>query len=169
MSDSKYVRRLEDALKEGRSFSVYNKDTSHASAIIKTAFRYAATHIRLLSNKLDLSLYGEPDLIQEVVTFLNKGDTKFEILVEQQMISSKHPILELSKKYSDRVTIALIPPEQVSRYDFNFMVVDDIGYRFEHDRRSHTAIASFNETNRQQMITSLKYVFDHLLPISKKL
>lgn len=160
MIDLAYTNQLEDALKQQKTYSVYNKDLSHAFAIVKTVFLYARVHVRLLSHKLDPSLYGDPDLITSVSTFLEKG-AKLDILIEKE-ISSEHPMLMLHNKYHDRLAIAVVASDWVSQYKFNFMVVDDFGYRFEHDRSNHMAIASFYDPRRKEMITSLKYVFDHL-------
>lgn len=160
MIDPAYMKQLEYALKERKAYSVYNKDLGHAAAIVKMAFLFARAHVRLLSHKLDLDLYGDPDLLDTVETFLQQN-AKLDILIEQEL-SSDHPILGLRSKSPDRFTIAVVPPDWVSTYKFNFMVVDDFGYRFEHDRSSPMAIASFHDPRRGEMITSLKHVFDHL-------
>lgn len=160
MIDPAYTKQLEYALKQQETYSVYNKDIWHAAAIVRTVFLFARDHVRLLSHKLDPSLYGDSALLATVETFLTQ-DAKLDILIEQQ-IPSDHPMLGLRNKYHDRLTIAVVLPDWVSQYTFNFMVVDDFGYRFEHDRSSPMAIASFHDPRRREMIASLKYVFDHL-------
>ena len=138
-----YTRQLERALKRKRPYGVYNRDMSHAKVIVSVAFRHAKS-IRLLSHKLDQELYANPMFLWfEARPFLNRGG-KLTILVESD-IAEDHPIRQLAREYSDSVEMLRVPDNVVESYEFNFMLIDDIGYRFESDREECKAFVALHD------------------------
>ena len=155
-----YCERLEEALREKKSIGFYNKDIFHASAIVYLAFRYAERHILILSNRLDLTLYGVEGILKSIRTFLEKPKVKLEVLVEQE-IAPEHPLASINREFPEKIEIGVLPKEVVEKYKYNFMVVDDIGYRFERDREDYAATASFHEKDdeSQEFIRRLMEIF----------
>jgi hypothetical protein len=156
-----YAERLENALKKKVAFNTYNRDIFHAFAIIHAAFKFAQEEVLLLSHELDIALYGGADLGHEIRGFLGDRKGKMRILVETD-ISEAHPMMQLCGEFSEQVKILRIPNELQKGYEFNFMVVDDFGYRFEKDREEHAAVASFHDENLHEAVSSLKAYFAFL-------
>ena len=161
---SAYAQTLNAALDGGDSYMEFNRDMIHARIVVSLAFKYAEREIWLLSHKLDPVLYASPSFVQEVQNFLARG--KLHILVESD-VDEDHPIRVLAKD-SDRVEIRRIPDDVSAKYEFNFMVVDDSGYRFEDDRKEPSAVVVFNEHSEvhQNMLRDLTYIFSHLEGVS---
>ena len=164
---SDYTRRLETALKKKDAYVSYNRDMSHAKVVVSVAFRHAKNEILLLSNKLDPELYSSPMFIRfEVEPYLKKGG-RLSVLVEND-VPENHPIRELAQKY-ETVEIRRIPAGIVEAYEFNFMVIDDIGYRFENDRKEHQALVVLNDDTGTfaGMTERLKEIFSDLKAVSE--
>lgn len=136
-----YYRDLNKALKRGRKFANYNKDMSHAGIVVCTAFRHASEKIRLLSHELDRFLYGGDWFLDELKGFLSKGGL-LNVLIETD-VEPDHPVMQLAKKF-DEITVKRVPDQVWEAYPFNFMVVDDKGFRFENDRKLPEATVVFN-------------------------
>ena len=159
-----YSERINKELSSENPVRAYNKDISHAAVITSAAFRYASTEVRLLSNKLDRALYNENLLENSVAPFLAKQGTSLHILVETDLPST-HPIWEFVKKgnYShEQLTIKKVAPKLMSKYQFNYLVADEFGYRFEGDRKEYAAVASFHESDSVSTINDLIDFFDKL-------
>ena len=158
-----YSNRINEELSNENPVKVYNKDISHAAVITSAAFRYASTEVRLLSHKLDRALYNENLLENSVAPFLARRGT-LHILVETDLPST-HPIwgfMEEGSYSHEQLTIKKVPPELVDRYQFNYLVADEFGYRFEADREEYAAVASFHESDSVSTIKDLVGFFDKL-------
>ena len=134
-----YARALDSALKWKRAYSAYNRDMVHAKIVVTAAFRGAREKIRLLSHRLDRDLYASQSFIYEANDFVGRRGGQVDILVESD-VPEDHPLQVLARQHPRRVTISRVPDETVERYGFNFMIIDEIGYRFEGDREHHKAL-----------------------------
>lgn len=164
MNLREYALALDKALRWNKPFAAYNKDIGHARVIVSLAFAHAKKTILLLSNRLDPELYADDDFLDEAKSFLTKRRAKLRILVESE-IDPQHRLVELLREHRDKVTLKRVPSDVQERYDFNFMVVDDKGYRFETDRAEHQAIVMFNSEDGQhaeELIARLKGGFRNL-------
>lgn len=165
MSLNDYIVKLQTALSESEPFSGFNKDISHAIAVICSALYVARRKVLLLSNRLDPLLYATLTFDHAINQFLERDGTHLDVLVEKpDEIDQQHPIRLLAERYPGKVEVNAIPADKVEQYEFNFMVVDDIGFRFERNRDSHGAVVSFNETDaeRTEMRERLVKIFDFL-------
>ena len=159
-----YSEELHSELGNERPFRTFNRDISHAAAITCAAFRYAEGTVRLLSHKLDSALYGTRLLKNHVAPFLTKKGASLHILVETD-IPDDHPIwdfIENGSYQSQQLKMGRVPSELTQRYQFNYLVVDDFGFRFERDRNEYAAVASFYESDSQSIIADLIDFFDEL-------
>ena len=157
-----YARKLHSALTNKSGYSTFNKDASHAAIVIYFAFLHAKQTVLLLSQKLDTLIYSTPWLIEKVEEFLTKG-ASLRILVETELAES-HTLRLLAKRYPENLRIARVPEEAVGTYRFNFMLVDDRGYRFEHDRDDYSALVSFDkrDENHLQLVNTMRQRFQTL-------
>ena len=157
-----YAIELAKALKNKTKFANFNKDMHHATVVICTAFHYAEKNIRLLSHKLDPELYAGPWFMEEAERFVDRG--RLDILVESD-VSMDHPVVALAKTRRE-VSVKRVSDQAWAGYTFNFMVVDEIGYRFEHDRESPEALVVFNDDD-DDLRGSLEAWFDQLFERSE--
>ena len=139
-----YARALDSALKWKRAHSAYNRDMVHAKIVVTAAFRGAREKIRLLSHRLDRDLYATQSLIDEATDFVVRRRGQVDILVESD-VPEDHPLQVLARQHPGSVTISRVPDETVEEYDFNFMIIDKIGYRFEGDREKYKALVVVHE------------------------
>ncbi len=156
-----YAHRLDKALAEGKPHSAYNHDIFHAFQIVLAMFKYAKQEVLLLSNKLDLTVFGNPDMLEEMEGFLRNRQGELQILVESD-IDKEHPVVQLAGDKSCKISIRQIPQEEVDGYAYNFMVMDQNGFRLEQDRREPVAFAGFNDDNATHVATVLRKKFAEL-------
>ena len=156
-----YAKRVDNALREKTPFSTYNRDIMHATEIVAGGFKYAQNEVCLLSHKLDKRLYGTQRIEKLVEDFLSKKNGRLNIIVETD-VDSDHPIIRLCRKYPENTTIKRIPDDWQEIYSYNFMTIDDFGYRFEADRKKLSAIVSFNEDEEKETLESIKSCFEFL-------
>ena len=156
-----YAARVNYALEKGEPFSTYNRDIRHASIIVASGFKYAKNVVHLLSNKLDLKLYGKDYITELIEDFLTQRNGKVHILLETD-VETDHPVIDVCKRFPKNTTVKRVPNQWQERYAYNFMLIDGIGYRFEADRTSENAIVSFNEDDQKQTRNNMKKCFDVL-------
>lgn len=156
---NEYARQLDSALEHGKTYVNSNRDMAHAKIVVFLGISHAKEKVLLLSEKLDWTLYGMPRFVEEVSDFLDRGG-RMEVLVETDL-QGDHPMAELSIR-NRSLSIRKVPERLVDKYNYNFMVVDDIGYRFEHDRERPAAYVSFNDDEDAEFIDRLKAVFENL-------
>ena len=153
-----YVLKMDSALRERKRFVAYNRDIHHAHAVVCLAFRYAQEKVLLLSHRLDPELYASQWFLQEAEDFLKRSGS-LQILAETDL-DERHPLIALADRFPDSVQIVRIPAKLQEQYRYNYMVVDDIGYRFERDRAEPRAVVAFHDENDgAEMIESLKRNF----------
>lgn len=135
-----YYEEFDKALKKRRAFANFNNDTTHANIVICVGIRHATKHVRLLSQRLEPSLYSGEWFQEELSGFLERGG-RLDVLIETA-VSPEHPVMKLASQ-SEQVTVKRIPDEDQEKYKFNFMVVDDDGLRLENDREKIEATVVF--------------------------
>lgn len=156
-----YAQAFDKALEEGKEFTNFNRDIQHATVIIciALAHAHAKKRVRLLSHMLDPMLYSGQWFLEEAKGFLDRGG-ELQILVETE-ISEDHAVYGLAGP-DTRLSVRCVPPDIAKSYKFNFMLVDDLGYRFESDREKHEAVVSFGSETGSQIVSDLGNVFDSL-------
>ena len=156
-----YAVRVNTAMEKREPFSTYNRDILHASEIVACILKYAEEEVNLLSNKLDKRLYGEDYIAELVEDFVGERNGKLNILLETD-VETDHPVITACKKFPKNTTVKKVPDQWQKHYDYNFMLIDDIGYRFEANRKSQNAIVSFNQDNQIETRKNMKKCFDVL-------
>ncbi len=163
-----YADRLDRALSKGEPHTTYNHDIFHAFAIIVAVFKYAKKEVLLLSNHLNLTVYGNPDLLKPMEDFLRDRHGSLRILVESDIVR-EHPVIQLTEDKSCNLSIRQIPKEEVDGYKYNFLVMDNTGFRLERDRAKSAAIAGFNDKNSAKVAANLRVIFERLGAKSQEL
>ena len=157
---STYIRRLYSALDKKRPYVTYNRDGSHARVVVIAGVEHAEKEIWLLSHSLDLDVYGGLAAVEAMGSFLGKPSARLNVLVEDNILEA-HPMLDLIHRKTN-ATIKKVPDSITKKYQCNFMVVDDIGYRYEPNRDSFNATVVFHDKEKLSMIGTLRKLFDIL-------
>jgi len=143
--------------------AVFNGSTEHASLVIEQAFNCARQHVRVLSSTLNLACYGTPATIAAAQQFLAQPGTRLEILIESDRLvaGAAHPLLTALRPYKSQIDVRMVPTDMVDQYEYNFLTVDDRGFRYEEDRRAHVAIVAGGQ-HYASATANLIEVFDAL-------
>ena len=154
-----YKDKVNKALEDKTPFSTYNRDIMHATEIVAGGFKYAQEEVNLLSHELDKRIYGTPHIVNLAEDFLSKRDGRLNIIIEKE-IDSSHPLLSMCTRYPNNTTVGKIPDKLwQGHYSYNFMTIDNFGYRFEPDRNKLSAIVSFNEPEEKETLENMKRWF----------
>jgi hypothetical protein len=118
--------------------------------------------------------------------FLANPKHQLKILIEAGLWSdgnydwTRHPLINklLTSLTQEKPNfeIRLVPKSLAEKYEYNFLVLDDYGYRFEEDRKRPTAVARFLAINdpKKEPVVNLTKIFDSIwdgsdpLDLSKK-
>lgn len=162
---NEYALDFADALASQTPITFHNRDMAHASVVVTLAFVHAKKAVLLLSQKLDPAVYSVPWFTETAQEFIDRGGSLHILVEEKEHLDENHPVIDLYRANAgDKFQIRAVPPHEVKTYEFNFMVVDDDGFRFEPNRENPRALVAFNETepSHQEMIRSLKQFFHRL-------
>ena len=173
-----YREQVRDAIARRTGEALLNGSIDHAAVIVQETFSSAKKSIRLLSSKLDAECYGRLSVRNAAQVFLADPDHSAEILVESSLSDdndnfewAKHPFLsDLAPFGSDglkRLQVRTVPKEWVERYKFNFLLMDDYGYRYESDRKETAAVVAFLPEGEKGTVDNLNGIFDRLWNVSK--
>ncbi|MHB8286160.1 MAG: DUF7931 domain-containing protein [Caulobacteraceae bacterium] len=160
-----YRAQVSELLSGARSGRALNGTIDHASVVVEQAFAVARSHVRILTHSLDGQCYSRIAVRKAALDFLQRDGTSLEILVEDSSAASQastHRFLrDVLEAAPDKVSLKLVPADLVVRYRYNFLVVDDTGYRFESDRDQPIAVVAGGQefasttTNLTAIFTSL--------------
>ena len=164
-----FAKDLKTALRKKTPYTLSNRDILHATEIALAGIAHAEQTVRILSHKLDISLYGDPRLQKVLNDFLRKKDSEMHILVESDINGERtsrqkeHPLLTLARQQGDtKIEMHRVPDSLVDQYHFNFMTIDDIGYRLEPNRKEFSATAEFYSDSAKQFVKELNNFFEYL-------
>jgi len=174
-----YRQQVRDAINRRDGAPILNDSVNHATVITQEVLSGAKEHVRILSYKLDASCYADPGVLGAAKVFLADPEHQIDVLIEAPLWDThghfewaKHPFIETIKEAranTDRVR--LVNKDMVHRYKFNFLLLDDFGYRFEADRSKAAAVAAFLPEGKTQQAERLINIFEQLFresaPIAK--
>jgi hypothetical protein len=170
-----YHEEVREAILRRNGKPILNGTIDHAAVIVQESFNNAKNRVRILSSRLDPSCYAKNSVADAAKTFLADPDHKAEILVEPSLWDAddnfewgKHPLVAALSDYKDRFEIRIVPSDWVKRYNFNFLLLDDYGYRYEGDRSRPAAVAAFLPSGAEKpQVNNLNKIFDELWQHSK--
>jgi hypothetical protein len=174
---SEYKDTVVRLIRERTGEPLLNGTIDDAAVITQEAFNHATKDVRILSNRLNADCYARESVRNAARTFLATPDHKLRILIESSLWDEsnkfeweKHPFIADLKEHlhghdgtSGRLEVRLVPKSWAQRYKFNFLILDDYGYRYEADRDSSAAVAKFfPEAEKQKGLQALQTNFDML-------
>lgn len=178
MSLNDYRDRVARLIRERTGEPLLNGSLDHAAAITQEAFASAEDQIRILSNRLSPDCYAREGVRNAAKFFLADGNHRLRILVESALWDtgsnfnwSQHPLIAdlLPFVESKRLQMKAVPREWADRYKFNFLLLDDYGFRFEADRNMAAAVATFFPEDKKKPVESMARNFETLWEASTEI
>lgn len=176
---AEYRQLVSRVIRERTGTPIVNGSADHAAVIIQECFNNARGHIRLLSNRLDPDCYADDAVRNSVQAFLAHPAHRLDILVESGQWDPNneyqwelHPFVRTILPFATRnqgdnrppqVRLNIVPAALSEKYGFNFLTLDNYGYRFETDRKVPTAVAAFLPDDKLQPVQNLIRIFDQQL------
>lgn len=140
-----YIRSLA-VRKDGQP--VLNASVDHASVIVERLFATAEDKIDILSGFFNARVYGREPVISEAKLFLaSSPNHKMRIILESGSSQDRavNPFFAECAQFPN-LELRKAPPDLQTRYAFHFIVADAASYRFESDKNSPSAVATFGDT-----------------------
>lgn len=148
-----YRETVAKALRGEISKPVFNGTVEHACIVVEQSFKVAQTSVDLLTNSLDPICYGLPQVREAMMQFVARPASKLTILIEDANAASairrgqNALIGELRAVADERLDVRQVPEALVEQYDYNLLLVDNTGYRFEEVREKPIAVVAGGEDN----------------------
>jgi hypothetical protein len=144
---SGYSQNVAELARRADGSLIINRTPEHAAVIVEWIFRCSFELIEILTSRLSLLVYSNPELIDQALHFLNRRtDASICILTETSIDPRSHPFFRaiLAAGFADRVKLRLISAESLLKaYEFNFALGDSRHFRLEKSRNSFDSIAQF--------------------------
>ena len=144
---------------------IYNGSLEHAAVVIEALFNVAERKVSILTGNLNPRVYSGYEIMSQAIGFLSRNSrNELQILKEDDNLEifEFNAFIQVMKKFPT-VSVRNAPSDLRSRYRFHFVVADCNSYRFEQDRDSPSAIASFGDNKGGSNLCS---VFDTLWKMS---
>ncbi|SFV87026.1 hypothetical protein MNB_SUP05-SYMBIONT-4-396 [hydrothermal vent metagenome] len=152
MNIKKYENKVIECLNAQQDDIILNSDINHAGILIKQIFLNAVHTVNLLSNKLDAQLYERVEIINAIRSFLNRGG-KLNVAIEGDIDKKSTNMQKLLAEYKIQPTV--VPGWLKKQYEYNFLTMDDTGYRFEGSREEHKASVNFGDKNQTEKLNAI--------------
>ncbi len=153
------------------NFAIQNNDQNHASLLIKTFFEVGKEEVCFFTGNLYPGVYGNHELIDSAIDFLNgKESTKLRIVFQDR--ESQNDIL--GGEFLKRILAEVKRPEAIEVFSADkkfdgvsnhFSIMDKKAYRYELDKDKMKAVANFGDKNTAE---ALSKIFDALTKYSRK-
>lgn len=141
---AEYAARVRKAAREKKGIPIYNSSPAHAEVVLTNLWANATTHVNLLSQCLDESVYNSDGLIESAQKFLGRDGATASILFEDDPQDTNR--FYKAMKAQPNVTMRQIEGRFHKLYDFSLMTTDGNSYRFAEDKFEMSAVAAFNDT-----------------------
>lgn len=159
-----YWIKVMNAARRRKGEQIYNYDTAHAQVVIESLLRAATSRLNILSGALHPGVYSDDRTLDALEEFLRDKNSSARVLVESEPKDGwlEHPFVQRAIQ-SGQVQFRKVSEADRQRYRFHFTTMDGDSFRFEPDRREHSAIAVFGDAEKTQ---NLDDIFDSLWAVS---
>jgi len=146
MNLEEYRTRISRLISSRSPESVLNGSADHAAVLVERMFAGAQTSMRILTRQFNPAVYGADDLCDYAFRFAAKPVSMTRILIEDAEPERlyNHPFV-VQARGNTNIEFRHLPAEKSAALEINFSVMDDTGYRFEHDKNVPVAVASFGD------------------------
>lgn len=186
--ERKYFEIIDQACLSKKDALLSNGRPEHAVYIIHKFLENAQQKVRLFSGQLlctleDVSVYGNPYIIEAAKAFLREPRTTLSVILEKEIdvapekSPQDHPLIQavVAAKEEEAIQGSLkvyrVLEEfskilKESNFAYHWMVMDEQAYRLENDTEKATAFVNFGDTVKA---TRLGNLFDDIAQRSKLL
>jgi hypothetical protein len=168
--DYREVLREKREVREGTPLC-FSSVADNISAL-EIAFNAAEKSIRILTPKLDSSIYASHEVLMSGQAFLAYKDHSLEILVEDPNNEwHRHPFISHLKTFMEgdqpRLHLRIVPPNYSESLIFGLLLLDDYGFHYYRDKHRTEAICAYNPPNLEnKSFENLADNFDQLWSVS---
>ncbi len=121
----------------------------HAAILLEAMFERATSDMRIFTGSLSPSTYNAPFLIEAATRFLRKPGATLKILIQNTLADLlERPLIKAATSLhggSTGLLVRFARGAYATNAAKHIAVMDSVGYRFETDHSSTSAIANFNE------------------------
>lgn len=131
-----------------------------AQIVLGELFKNADSKVRIYSKSMEDKITSSSSYMDNMITFLEKKDTRLEIIIED-LTSFKDSLIRyilFNPKYKDKVTIKHSSEEVVFKRNnkpVHFTTGDEKMFRLEFDIENNKAECSFNSEKRTEKMNTL--------------
>lgn len=153
---SQYRDKVFAAARDKTGEAIFNASFEHASIVVEMLFSVAQEQVSIVTGSLNPVVYSNYGVMAQAVAFASQSGRRLRIILEEgdRDLYAFNPFIQVMKKFTS-MELRLISPHLKSRYRFHFTLADSDSYRFEEDRRSPEAIASFGNPTGGESLQSI--------------
>ena len=140
---NEYNARVRSAARKKDGSPIYNSSPAHAEIILTNLWANATTHVNLLSQCMNETVYNSDGVIESAQNFLSRPNATAEILYEDEPSPTNR--FYKAMRAQPNVTMRQINPKLHNMYDFSLMTADGSSYRFAEDKYEMSAVAAFGD------------------------
>lgn len=159
-----YAEAVALMAKNGSEKIFLNSGNPHALIVFQNLFKYSDKKIRLLAGNLKNPVTASPEYQDALISFLRKGDTQLEILLDNYKDGKKSKesaLFRVLYPYHDRITIKhtigdlkmRMKDSDGNRIAIHMCIGDEKMYRVETDTRLRKAECCLNGSKYAKMLT----------------
>lgn len=158
-----YRAMIDKAVAEQADRIISNGKPAHAVYLIYSFFRHAKRSVRVYCRRLSQNLggykaYADPTVLNAMVSFLRKTNTKLSIMVVDDVdydSEGRHPLfLRLAQEgLARRVDVMKAPPQP--SLSFDFLLMDEVASRIEVDPDDTRGLVNFGDEELGNMLSTV--------------
>jgi len=136
-----------------------NKDQKHAALVMSSIFHNAKKQVRIFTGSLNGDISNISGYLQSVRVFLDKPETKVEVIFEEKpniAFSKCYKLLKESRAAGKDITFRILTDsfkQKVITANLNhFMLGDDNMFRYETDKKQYMAFCNFDDPEMTKVL-----------------
>lgn len=161
-----YRLAVSQTLRGQRDGVISNRSIDQAIIVVEEAFYAARYQVRILAHQLPAYIYAADTVVSAVEAFLRRPNTRLAILTEPAAATADRNLwnfLRVLYQRSDQISIEHLPVEASANYNSDFLLVDDVSFKYQNDYRSPYWSAVAGGPKVAETFQNLASIFDELM------
>lgn len=159
MEMNDYLDFVEGLAKCQKDQVFFNSGPEHAAIVFSQMFKTAQKDLKIFAGDLSGEISNRDIYLKYLEFFLNKPDTKVEILLQSQEYVGKSFVFMVLNKFRNKVHLKVSPVEvqlkSQPESEIHFTVADNRMLRIEVDTNKYIAECNFNNPEKAGKLTWL--------------
>ncbi len=168
-----YRQLIEELARKSMNQRVSNGQPQHAAILLETMLKRARESVRIFTGELSPEAYDAPGLVEAALQFVGKHGSRLRILLQERHTrewTMGRPLVksvDVNKaNLCGTLEVRCATGAYAGPAAHHFAVMDEQGYRFEHDHSKMRATANFNEPKvARSLITAFDLAFGIAVPL----